>query len=124
MTLGHEELTQIQRYADAVSQDSRFDKLNVSWNFWLVGAKMDSFVAGQARQPDLPPGVVSRPHNGRVTVWAKTWSDIIDDCEQRLKFVQEKLDYQSSRDAGVAYLREEHDRHLPAVLKQEPEATT
>lgn len=117
--LGYKELTQIQRYATAVAEDERFDTLNVQWNFWLVGTSMDSFVRAQARQLDTPVGVVSRPLQGRVTVWAKTWSEIIDDCQQRLKFVEEKLAYKSTRDAGVEYLRREHDRFLPDILRDQ-----
>ena len=115
--LGHEELTQISRYADAVARDRRFNKVNVRWNFWLVGTEMDEYVQGQASQPHLPPGVVSRPLDGRVTIWAKTWSQIIDDSDQRLKFVKERLDYRSTRDAGVEYLRRQHEKYLPEALR-------
>jgi len=52
-------------------------------------------------------------------VWVKTWSEIIDDCQQRLKFVEEKLTYRSTRDAGVEYLRREHSRFLPTILKDQ-----
>jgi len=111
------ELTQIERYADAVARDPRFDKVSVRWNFWLVGTKMNEFVAGRASQPHLPPGVVSQPLDGRVTIHVKTWSQILDDCEQRLKSVREKLDYRSARDAGVEYLRQRHEKYLPGVLR-------
>ena len=95
----------------------------MSWNFWLIGTDADGFVRGQASQPHLPPGVVSRPLDGRVTVWVKTWSEIIDDCEQHLKFVRERLDYRSTRDPGVEnYLRLQHDRYLPEELGNCPGA--
>lgn len=114
--LGHDELTQILRYADAVARDARFDKTDVSWNFWLIGTGINDYVQGQATQPHLPPGVVSRPLDGRVTVWAKTWAQVIDDAEHRLKFVREKLSYRSTQDHGVAYLREQHSKFLPASV--------
>jgi hypothetical protein len=40
------------------------------------------------------------------TIWdhVLTWM-VTRHCEQRLKFVREKLDYRSTRDAGVEYLR-------------------
>lgn len=60
---------------------------------------------------------MSRPLDGRVTIWAKTWSQIIDDCEHRLRFVQEKLDYRSTQDAGVTYLRRQHEKYLPEALR-------
>jgi hypothetical protein len=115
--LGPDELTQILRYADAVATDPRFENVDVRWNFWLIGTEMTDYVRGQANQPNLEPGIVSRPHGGRVTIWAKTWSQIIDDCQQRLKFVQERLDYRSSRDAGVEYLRQQHEQYLPTAIK-------
>ena len=74
LRLGHDELTQISRYADAVARDPRFNKVEVRWNFWLIGTEMNDYVQGQASQPHLPPGVVSQPLGGRVTIWAKTWS--------------------------------------------------
>jgi Histidine kinase-, DNA gyrase B-, and HSP90-like ATPase len=117
--LGADELTQIEQYADAVARDARFNKLDVRWNFWLVGTEMNEFVQGRASQPNLPPGVVSRPLEGRVTVWAKTWSEVIDSCEHRLKFVKEKLDHKSTRDAGVEYLRRQHEQYLPKTPRLE-----
>jgi hypothetical protein len=117
LTLGHEEVTQIERYAQAVARDPRFDKVNVRWNFWLVGTSMDDFVAGRATQAHLPSGVVSQPLDGRVTVRVKTWSQILDDCEQRLKYVRERLAYRSTRDAGVEYLRLHHQKFLPELLR-------
>jgi hypothetical protein len=117
--LGPDELTQIQRYADAVARDPRFDKLSVRWNFWLVSTEMDEYVRGQANQSNLPPGVVSQPLDGRVTIWAKTWSEVIDLCEHRLKFVREKLDYRSTQDAGVEYLRAQHEQYLPKTPRLE-----
>ena len=117
---GPKELTQISEYADAVARDPRFNKLDVRWNFWLVSTEMNEYVKGQASQPNLPPGVVSQPLGGRVTIWAKTWSEIIDACEHRLKFIQERLDYRSTRDAGVEYLRRQHEQYLPKTPTLKP----
>lgn len=116
--LGHEELTQISRYALAVANDPRFDNLNVTWNFWLLGVEMDDYVRGQAKQSHLPPGVVSQPLDGRVTVWVKTWSQVLDDCRQRLKFVSERLEIQSTTDSGVDFLRRAHAERLPVSVLQ------
>ena len=46
-------------------------------------------------------------------------SQIIDHCEQRLKFVRDKLDYRSTHDAGVKQLRLEHEKYLPEALREE-----
>ena len=84
----------------------------------VVSTEMDECVRGQANQSNLPPGVVSQPLDGRVTTWATTWSEVIDLCEPRLKFVRE-LDYRSTQDAGVEYLRAKHEQYLPKTPRLE-----
>jgi hypothetical protein len=112
--VGHEELSQIQRYAVAVARDERFSKTDTNWNFWIVSNELDEYAEEQANQSDRPTGVVFQG-NG-IRVWAKTWSQVIDDCEQRLKFIQEKLEIQSTEDAAVDYLRRTYERFLPRTL--------
>lgn len=120
--LNHDDLTQISRYAMAVARDPRFDKLDVRWDFWLIGVDMDDYVRGQSTQSHLPPGVASQPLDGRVTIWVKTWSEVLDDCQQRLKYVKERLEVQSTTDAGVDYLRRTHAARLPAAVLALPPA--
>jgi hypothetical protein len=119
LVLGAAELTQVSEYALAVATDPRFDNVDVRWNFWLVGTEMNDYVAGQARQPNRSPGIVSEPLGGRVTIWAKTWAEILAECDHRLKFVRERLEYRTTTDAGVAYLRQKHAEYLPEALREE-----
>jgi hypothetical protein len=46
LRLGHDELTQVSRYADAIARDARFNKVDVRWNFWLIGTEMNDYVQG------------------------------------------------------------------------------
>jgi hypothetical protein len=70
-----------------------------------------------AAQVGRPPGVVFQGQG--ICVWAKTWSQVIDDCRQRLKFVEANLEIQSTRDAAVDYLRQTYERFLPKTLAPE-----
>jgi hypothetical protein len=112
--VGAEELTQIQRYATAVSRDERFAKTNTSWNFWVVSNELDDHAESMAAQSDRPPGVVYQGAN--IRVWAKSWAQVIDDCDQRLKFVRENLEVESNRDDAVDYLRRTYARFLPKTI--------
>jgi hypothetical protein len=70
-----EEITQIKRYAQAVYSDSRFQNLEVRWDFWLVGVDLSEFAQNEAKMEGLPPGVIWRGFNGRVTAWCKSWAE-------------------------------------------------
>ena len=115
--IGPAELQQIEDYAFAVAQDERFNQPNVTWEFMVVGNTLKGSAKIRARQANRPEGLV---HDGEgVRVWARTWAEVLGDATHRLKFVQDSLEYQSSREHGLAYLRETHARYLPAALAVE-----
>jgi hypothetical protein len=112
--VGAEELTQIQRYATAVARDERFAKTNTNWTFWIVSNELDDYAEGMANQADRPAGVVYERKG--IRVWAKTWAELLDDCKHRLKFVEAKLELQSTQDDAVDYLRRTYARFLPRTI--------
>ncbi|MEV7254200.1 ATP-binding protein [Streptomyces cyaneofuscatus] len=114
--IGRDQITQIEEYAFAVASDERFAQPNASWEFWIVGNDMNPTAKRKAGQSHLPPGVVHQ--DGNVRIWAKTWAEIIGDARHRLKFVERSLEYMSTRDNGLQYLRETHARYLPTVLQE------
>lgn len=112
--LGSDELTQIKNYAYAVIADQRYDKVDVEWDFMLVGNSLDEFAEHERNQNDRENGLLW--HEGKSRIWVKTWSEVIDACEHRLKFVRNALDYAPHQDDGLAYLREAHSKLLPESL--------
>jgi len=56
-----------------------------------------------------------------IWIWVKTWGQIIQECEARLQFVKERLDYDPSHQAGLEYIRKAHSAYLPTILRGEPE---
>lgn len=111
--LDDNDVTQIRSYASAIANDERFDQDNSHWDFWLVGNEVGRAVDEARHQQGLPVGVVQESRKYRITV--KTWAEIIGDAEHRLKFVQRSLAYESSRDQGVAAMRERYAQYLPIV---------
>lgn len=89
---------------------------NVSWEFWIIGNELDDYVIEEATSPDRAPGVVKQTKRYRVI--AKTWAEVISDAKHRLKFVSDSLQYRSTHDEGIEYLRRAHAKLLPPVLKE------
>jgi hypothetical protein len=122
VTIGSAELQQVKDYAIAVARDPRFDKTDVEWDFVAVSTELGGTVIEDASQPQLPPGQVASYLDGRVRVWAKTWGQIIDDAEHRLKFVRRHLDYDPSAQDAFKYLRAKHAAYVPAPSAEPPNA--
>jgi hypothetical protein len=119
--IGNAEVSQIEEYAFAVQADERFSKTDTRWTFWLVSNELDDYAERRARQLHLPEGLI---HDGDgIRIWVKTWAEILEDCSQRLKFVQDNLDYRSTQDHAVAHLRETYARFLPGLLLEDEPAS-
>lgn len=106
VVLGMPEFSQINSYAEAVMSDDRFREPTVTWDFWLVGNTMDKTLRHLAHQVDRIPGcVVSTP---RFRIMVKTWGEIIEDCQERLRFHSAHLEYQSATEHAMDYLVRTH----------------
>ncbi|MGQ5578545.1 ATP-binding protein [Streptomyces sp. ECR3.8] len=106
VVLGMAEFSQISSYAEAVMSDDRFRDPTVTWDFWLVGNSMDNALRQLAHQTDRVPGcAVSAP---AFRIMVKTWGEIIEDCQERLRFHSAQLEYQSSTEHAMDYLVRNH----------------
>lgn len=112
--LDDDDVSQLRAYASAIVNDESFAQPNVKWDFWLVGNDTTRTVDEQRRQPHLPYGVVQ--DSGKYRIVVKQWSELISDAEHRLKFVQNALEYETSHDSGLAYLREKYAQYLPVEV--------
>lgn len=117
VTITQQEVGQIKSYAEAVANDPQFHSVNAHWDFWVISTKLDNVVLQDARQPNLPPGQIA-DWDGNVRIWAKTWSEIIEDCEARLQFYQQTLEYNASREHAADYVIRSHDPDtVPEILR-------
>jgi hypothetical protein len=111
---GPDELTQIKNYAFTVAQDSRFNKADVQWDFVLITGEMSVYAENERNQSDRADGLLVV--QDRLRVWVKTWGELIEAADHRMKFVQQALDYAPSTDDALRYLRETHEKYLPDNL--------
>lgn len=107
VTITQTEVAQIKGYADAVASDPQFHGINVHWDFWVISSELDPTVTRDANQLNRPPGQITSWDN--VRIWAKTWSQIIDDCETRLRHFKDALEYDASKEHAADYINRAHD---------------
>jgi len=105
-------LTQIKSYAFAVARDARFRDVPAKWVFWAVSSDIDDFAKLDVNQRDRPRGMLHQSDDPSITIWVKTWSQIISDCRARLRFFSEKLNYAPDRDSSLEHLRTTYSKYL------------
>lgn len=110
-------LAQIEDYARAVARDERFKDTKTRWIFWAVSNEMTADARSKSHQRGRADALVYDDAELNITVWAKTWGEIIQDCKGRLNFFQEKLNYEATQDTAVAYLKKTHEQYLPPSIK-------
>jgi hypothetical protein len=119
-------ISQTKSYAFAVAADDRFQNVNTNWTFWALSNKMDKYAQLEAQMEGHPRGVVfqskaSAERNYNMTVWAKSWSEVIEQCSARLRFFQERLNYNASQSSGKQLLRDTYPKFIPNFAKDENE---
>ncbi|MBS2545481.1 ATP-binding protein [Catenulispora sp. NL8] len=112
---GITEWNQVTGYADAVTSDDRFASSDVTWDFWLVATKIDRRLHNQVHQDHLPPGCGWS--QGGVRIWARTWGEVIEECQRRLRFYQKALEYESSEMHALDYLLQSPADGVPDILR-------
>ncbi|MFZ3324591.1 MAG: ATP-binding protein, partial [Methylocella sp.] len=100
-----EAAAQIESYAFAVADDERFRSVPAKWVFWAASSDIDQVVARKVSQKDRARGILFQDEEQRITIWVKTWSQIVNDCKARLRFFAEKLNYTPDRDSSLAHLK-------------------
>lgn len=117
--LTSKETTQIKGYAFSVAKDERFRDASTRWNFWLISNAVDEFVEHEVRSANLPRGVLYQAEDRALTIWVKTWSQVLEENKARLQFFQEKLEYQVDQGSALKHLRERYEEFLQGVVTEE-----
>lgn len=118
--IAHREISQICEYASRVARDERFRSVDVRWSFWLVGRDIEEGLLDATERRNQLALPLAFNHAVRVV----TWAQVIDENRARLQFLQESLDYQASRQAGLKHLQRRYPDCLGEVVQRarEPRA--
>jgi hypothetical protein len=117
VSLGLEQISQVESYALAVASDDRFRDTDTAWEFWLVGNDLTDGARAKVESGDRPPGLVMYSSPLRIRLWVKTWGQIIEAARTRHEFLEKELSYASSRELGLGYLQREFDEFLPESVR-------
>jgi hypothetical protein len=115
VVVGSKEIIQTEQYAQAVANDERFRNVNTRWTFWLVCNDMDPYAKGRGSQAHLPPGQIYESREPNITIWVKSWGQLITDNKARLQFYQESLGYKVSKAQALGHLKEKYQKILDAL---------
>jgi hypothetical protein len=116
--IGDKEMIQIEDYANAVADDERFKNLETKWHFWAVSNDIQEKVIKKTRQNNREKGVYYQSEEANITIWVKTWSEIIDNCKSKIAFYKKALEYNPDTTAGLKYLNENFGHLLPNQIKE------
>ncbi|MCC9644403.1 ATP-binding protein [Rhodopirellula sp. JC740] len=105
VTIDADEITQIQKYAIKVANDSRFDKSETSWRFILIGKEMSQYAEEMCLSDDRAYGHIK---SGNPSIFLTTWANLIREARYRYEFFKKELAIEFSDEDGLKYLREKH----------------
>ncbi|WKB50902.1 ATP-binding protein [Eleftheria terrae] len=111
VSIDSDEITQIEKYAFSVAADERFKGVGVRWIFWVIS---DSYGEYAARRIADESGQIYKKDN--VSVYVKTWAQVLDENRARLQFFQERLEFQADKGDALKYLQERHAQYLEGVF--------
>ena len=94
-------------------KDERFRNVSTTWVFWVISDDLGDYA--QQRIKDST-GLIYEKDN--VSIFVKTWGQVLDDNRARLQFFHEKLEYQADKEASLKHLQERYDEFLKGVLTE------
>jgi hypothetical protein len=112
--IGKDEVTQVEEYALSVTQDERFKSVKTKWVFWAISDDYEPYAGFRmSKDPDSAGQILK---TGNVTIWVKTWAQVLDENRARLQFFQEKLEYQADKGSSLRHLKKRYEKFLKGVI--------
>lgn len=106
-------IVQIKKYAAAVANDERFHEVPAKWTFLAISNELDDYAKDEANQRNKPKGLIHDSAQHNITVWVKTWSELITNARAKLQFINEHLQYEVTQESSQKYLKEVHEKYIP-----------
>jgi hypothetical protein len=114
--INDDEVNQVEKYAFSVARDERFRNVSTTWTFYAISDDYGSYA--EERMQDSS-GVIHA--KGNITIYVKTWAQMLDENRARLQFFQEKLEYQADKEVSLQHLQEHYADFLKGVLSEDAE---
>lgn len=115
--VGQDEIQQIKSYAFAVAKDERFRGINTRWHFWVISNDIDEYAKMELSQEKYEDGVIFKSKKEiDITIWVKTWSQLIRENQYRLEFIRDKLNYNIDREDALSYLKKTYAEYTQGLI--------
>ncbi|MCK4947710.1 MAG: ATP-binding protein [Candidatus Aureabacteria bacterium] len=115
--IGQKEIEQIKSYAFAAAGDERFQGLKTRWHFWVISNDIDNYAEIELSQEKYEDGIIFKTtKNIDLTIWVKTWSQLLQENKHRLEFIKEKLNYNIDREDALAYLKKTYEEYTQGLI--------
>lgn len=114
-----DEVMQVEKYAFSVMKDERFRNVDTTWVFWAISDDLGDYAT--QRMNDSSGLILSKAN---ISIFVKTWAQVIDENRARLQFFQERLEFQADRQSSLKHLQERYDQFLRGVLTDEEQPDT
>lgn len=118
--IGQNEIRQTKDYAFAVARDERFRRLDTRWHFWVISNDIDEYGEMELNQEGRREGVIykSNKKDIDITIWIKTWAQLIEENKHRLEFIRDKLNYNIDREDALIYLKKTYAEYTQGLDDQ------
>ena len=71
----------------------------------------------ELKQDKTGKGIIYEIDN--LTIYVKTWGELIQECKHRLEFVRDQLDINIDKTDGLKYLQESYSEYTKDVILTE-----
>jgi hypothetical protein len=84
---------------------------------------MDAFGKNESNQANRPAGLIYQSEDRQITIWAKTWSEVLHSNRQRLRLFQSCLEINADNDRSLQFLKDTYASVLGSVEESEEVVT-
>lgn len=87
----------------------------------MISNDFDKYGEQKAHQTNRPRGLIHQADEGnvRISIWIKTWSELLTECNVRMRFFKDQLEMNIDRTSSLKYLQETYDKYLSGVFEAE-----
>lgn len=117
MKIDKNEIVQVEQYAISVMKDERFKNVKTTWTFWAISDDYGDYAEYRMKKDAGDNGKIHETDN--LTIWVKTWAQVIDENRARMQFFQERLEYVADKGESLKDLQERYAKFLQGVVTEE-----
>ena len=119
--IDQKEVMQIEEYAISVMKDERFKSVKTTWVFWVISDDYGEYAGYRMKKTVGSSANTGKIHEAdNVSIWVKTWAQVLEENRTRLQFFQERLEYEADKGASLKHLQEHYAKFLQGVFVEKP----